>query len=157
MNIAAQIRTRLGDEWLPEIYSTKVRSDRTRSYSLDIPQRENQAEIFHTLLGIELKVGKNRLACPDLSTARYLRVFARMGCTEIALPYDISRIPAIADELETAWHKTLLFCSEAVAGSAETLKKRLRGRLLRMIREEITTIGAGEAMPQFRKATSQRS
>ncbi|MCV4796433.1 hypothetical protein OFB84_31390, partial [Escherichia coli] len=80
----------------------------TRRFRFTIPNRENRPEILHTLLGIELKVGRRRFSCPDLATARYLRVFARIGCDDIAIPYDISRLSAIADDLETAWQKTNL-------------------------------------------------
>ena len=53
------------------------------------------------MLGIELKVANRRLLCPDLATARYLSVFARLGCDVIAVPYDITQISRIADELES--------------------------------------------------------
>src|SRR6185295_4571008 len=106
MDVAAEIRAELGDEWLPAIYSSKVRSQRTRSYKLDVPKRENAPQIQYTLLGIELKVARKRFACPDLATARYLRVFARLGCGEFAVPYDISTISGVADELETSWQRS---------------------------------------------------
>ncbi|MEO7672752.1 MAG: hypothetical protein ABIU09_01575, partial [Pyrinomonadaceae bacterium] len=79
MEIGAQTHEALGDNWIPGIYRQKVRTQRTRSFTMDVPERENAAEILHTLLGIELKVGKRRFSCPDLATARYLRVFARIG------------------------------------------------------------------------------
>src|SRR5438128_2356047 len=87
MDLTAQIKASLGDEWLPELYRSKVRVQRTRSYRMEVPARENTAEIQYTLLGIDLKVGRRRFACPDLATARYLRVFARAGCSEFAIPY----------------------------------------------------------------------
>ena len=82
--------------------------------------RENQAEIQYTLLGIELKVGKRRFACPDLATARYMRVFARIGCREFAVPYDITQISAAADELETSWQ---LRCSLDGRKNAREIKR----------------------------------
>src|SRR5690349_2999275 len=93
---------------IADIYSQKIRTIRTRSCALEIPERENEVAILHTLLGIELKVGSHRFACPDLPTARYMRVFARLGCREFAIPYDITKISTLADELETSWHRTLL-------------------------------------------------
>src|SRR5687767_7823181 len=97
------LRANLGELWIPEIYRDKVRAKRTRSFAMAIPEKENAPEIMHTLLGIELKVGRVRIAVPDLATARYLCVFARLGCREVAVPYDISKISAIADLLETGW------------------------------------------------------
>jgi len=157
MNIAADIRTRLGDDWLPAIYLSKVRSQRTRAYDLDVPPKENRAEIFHTLLGIELKVGRQRFSCPDLATARYLCVWARIGCPRVAVPYDITRISAIADELETSWQKALLFTAEAARHESSQTLNRRRGRLLKSIREEMEAIGAGDAMPEFKQSTTQRN
>jgi hypothetical protein len=142
------IKLHLGDAWIPAIYSTKIRPQRTRAVDLDIPERENQTEILYTLLGIELKIAKRRIACPDLATARYLRVFARIGCRRIAVPYDISRISLLADELETAWQNTLLLLGDTSA--------RARSNLIKSMRTEINEIGPGNAMPEFRQSTRQK-
>lgn len=151
-----EIAEAMGLDWLPTIYSEKVRSQRTRSYEFEVPVRENRASIQHTLLGIELKVGRMRMTCPDLSTARYLRVFARLGCREIAVPYDVSRIPGLADDLESAWHRTLLVLEERTAGKSQAARSQIRSRLVRSMREEIGKIGAGEKMPLFKTSTRQR-
>lgn len=156
VSIADEIRIKLANEWIPAIYSDKVRSQRTRAFHFDIAAKENQPDIFHTLLGIELKVGKRRFACPDLPTARYLRVFARIGCRDIAVPYDITKISVIADELETAWHRTLLLLDKATESSDTDRKHRTRGQLVRSIRQEIEVIGPGDAMPAFDRPTRQR-
>ena len=112
MDIAAEICASLADEWLPTIYREKIRPQRTRSVSIDVPERENEAGIQYTLLGIELKVGKQRFTCPDLATARYMRIFARIGCREFAVPYDITKISTVADDLETSWQRILLLLAE---------------------------------------------
>ena len=152
MKFIDEIRAELGDSWIPDVYRDKVRSHRTRSFHLEIPERENAPEILHTLLGIELKVGRRRFACPDLATARYLRVFARLGVREVAVPYDITRISVIADELETAWQKTILVLRET---GTET--GRERSALVRKLRGEIRDIGPGETMPAFDRPTRQRT
>lgn len=151
------IREKLGTEWIPLIYKEKVRTQRTRAYSLEVPPKENRAVIQHTLLGIELKVGDKRFSCPDLATARYLQIFARIGCRECAVPYNITQISPIADELETAWHKTLLLFDEATKGKTPTVKGRMRSHLIKEIRQEIEEIGAGSLMPEFRQSTKQRN
>lgn len=142
------IKDQLADEWIPTIYADKIRTQRTRAVEMEIPERENQAEILYTLLGIELKVGKRRIGCPDLATARYLRVFARIGCRKVAVPYDISKISVIADELETAWQKALLIVANE--------PPRTRSALIKTMRTEINDAGAGEAMPEFKQSTRQR-
>lgn len=155
MDIAHEIRESLNAEWLPEIYQTKIRSIRTRSFRLDVPARENKAEIQHTLLGVELKVGKQRISCPDLATARYLQVFARLGCTEIAVPYDITKISTLADELESSWHKILLIFDQTTVEKTSSNTTRMRSALIKTIRAELVEIGAGEKMPEFKKSTKQ--
>lgn len=151
MKLVDEVRTELGGSWIPDLYRDKVRSQRTRSFRLEIPERENAPEILHTLLGIELKVGRRRFACPDLATARYLRVFARLGVRDVAVPYDITRISVISDELETAWQKMLLVLREKASETG-----RDRSTLVRKLREEIGGIGPGEMMPRFDRETKQR-
>lgn len=148
MTTIEKVREALADEWLPEIYR-KIRSERTRAYHLDIPKRENRPEIQYTLLGIELKVGRKRFACPDLATARYLLVFARLGCTNFAVPYDISTIPVLADALETSWQRSLLLLEKE--GLADS-----RSKLIKATRDEINEIGPGRAMPLFDCETRRR-
>ena len=153
MNVVDEIRSSLGDSWLADLYQ-KVRNGRTRSYHLDIQAKENQPEIFHTLLGIELKVGNRRFACPDLATARYLRVFARIGCSDFAVPYDITRISVVADAMDTAWHQMLLLAQRRNRSAVSNA--RTRSALIRKLRDEIREIGPGDAMPRFDRETKQR-
>lgn len=155
-NIVDSIRAQLGEEWIPELYRQEVRTQRTRSFQLDVPKKENQPEILHTLLGIELKIGNRRFACPDLATARYLRVFARVGCSELAVPYDITKISVIADQLETAWHHMLLIFEDEVRGLDNPVIGRMRSAVVRQIRTEIDDIGSGDLMPAFDRETRQR-
>lgn len=156
MEITTDTREKLGAEWLPEIYRAKVRTQRTRAHRLEIPEKENRAVIQHTLLGIELKVGNQRLACPDLSTARYLQIFARLGCQEVAVPYDITKISTLADELESSWQKILLLFENSIKTKIASAKGRLRSSLIKEIRTEIEEIGAGSLMPEFKQSTKQR-
>ncbi len=156
MTIVDEIKKDLGKAWIPHIYEEKIRSQRTRSHELDIPKKENRAIIQHTLLGVELKVGNKRFSCPDLSTARYLQVFAWLGCKDVAVPYDITKISSIADELESSWHKMLLLVARETDGKSAAVRGRLRAGLIREVREEIKEIGAGELMPEFKKSTKQR-
>lgn len=157
MDAANEIKEILGETWLVNIYRDKIRPLRTRSYSLDIPERENSVEIQHTLLGVELKAGNIRLACPDLSTARYLQTFARLGCQEIAVPYDITKISTLADDLESSWQRIVLLLDESNKDKAATAKGRLRASLIKEIRHALDEIGAGEKMPEFRQSTKQRT
>jgi hypothetical protein len=124
---------------------------------MDIPPRENQVEINYTLLGIELKIGKKRLSCPDLATARYLQIFARIGCREIAVPYDITKIGPIADELEVSWQRGLLLLVNETAERSPRARSQFRSAFVREMRTEIESVGPGEAMPAFSRSTKQRT
>lgn len=156
MDRLSAIRSQLVDAWIPELYLKKVRSQRTRSVQIVVPARLNAAEIQYTLLGIELKVGRRRHSCPDLATARYMRVFARIGVADFAMPYDITKISVVADELETAWQKLLLVAKASGKELSEQGKKRALNQLMKTLREEIAEIGPGEAMPTFDRETRRR-
>jgi hypothetical protein len=112
--------------------------------------------IQHTLLGVELKLGRKRLLCPDLATARYLSVFARIGCQDVAVPYDITKISHLADELESSWYRMLLLADQEAKEQSTRFKGRLRGLLLAKIRAEILEAGPGTRVPEFRQDTKQR-
>ena len=156
MDLAADIRASMGVDWIPQIYKEKVRSGRTRSLSIEVPERENAASIEYTLLGIELKIGKRRFSCPDLATARYMRIFARIGCSEFAVPYDITRISTIADEMETSWQRTMLLVDEHSRDKAPRGRSVARSKTIRTILDQLNEIGPGERMPAFDRATRQR-
>lgn len=150
------IKHSLGTTWLPRVYRERVMKLRTRSYHLTVDAKENRVDVHHTLLGVELKARKRRMFCPDLATARYLAVFARAGCADIAIPYDITKISRIADELESSWHRMLLLIDHAATERSAAFRSRLRAALVGEIRREITETGAGTAIPQFSQSTKQR-
>lgn len=155
--LAAEIKERLGEAWLPRIYRERILPMRTRSHRLDVPGKKVTVEIQHTLLGVELKTGRRRLMCPDLATARYLAVFARAGCPEVAVPYDISRISTLADELESSWHRMLLLVEHVAAERTVGVRSRLAKLLIEEVRREVNEAGAGTPVPQFNQNTKQRS
>lgn len=150
------VKHSMGSAWLPRLYRERIMKLRTRSHHLPVETKENRVDIHHTLLGVELKSRKRRLFCPDLATARYLAVFARAGCTDVAIPYDITKISLIADELESSWHRMLLLIDRASEGRSTAFRSRLRGALIGEIRREIAETGAGAAIPQFNQNTKQR-
>jgi hypothetical protein len=139
------------------MYSERILKMRTRSYTFGALSRNPRVEIQHSLLGVELKVGTRRLLCPDLATARYLAVFARMGCQEVAIPYDITKVSLLADELESSWHRMLLLADHLASGKTATFKARIHGLLIAKLRAEISTAGAGTPVPEFKQITRQRT
>ena len=95
------------------------------------------------------------MLCPDLATARYLAVFARLSCRRVAIPYDITRISHIADELESSWHRMLLLSDMLAADRSSAFRARLRQALIAKVRDEIEKAGAGALMPEFNQSSKQ--
>ena len=81
-----------------DLYSQKVLTQQTRTIRL--LGRKCPAIILHTLLGYEVKACNKRIHCPDLVTARYIRLFSELGCHSIKLPYDPTRTAQVIPEFE---------------------------------------------------------
>src|SRR5258706_743053 len=153
--IVIEIAESMREAWLPQIYRERILKLRTRSYIFAPISKRSAPEIQHTLLGIELKVGRQRMLCPDLATARYLAVFARTGCTAVAIPYDITRISHLADELESSWHRMLLLAERLAANRSKAFAARVRGVLIGKVRGEIALAGPGTRIPEFKQSTTE--
>lgn len=97
--------------------------------------RKCDPKILYTFLGFELKMGRMRLSCPDMGTARYLKVFAEIGMKEILLPYDPSHSVLLATGLEHALDRIkehLLAAglpSEAHTRTLRQIYRRIRQKL----------------------------
>ena len=153
--LASKIQENLAESWLPRIYRERVLKLRTRSYHFDNLKPSVTVTVQQTLLGVELKIGRRRLHCPDLATARYLSVFARAGCSDVAVPYDITKVSQLADDLESSWFRMLLLVDDETRGSGTRTRTRLRGLLFANIQAEILAAGAGTQMPEFHQSTKQ--
>lgn len=155
-DIVREIRRLLGEQDIATIYEQRIRTMRTRRYELKAPTRKVPVEVQHTLLGIELKIGQRRLLCPDLATARYLAVFARLGLEAVAVPYDITQISRLADALESAWFRMLMLADHLTKERSARLHSLVLSHLIAQQRAEIVRIGTGAAVPQFNQNTRQR-
>jgi hypothetical protein len=155
-SLVSEVKERMRGDWPPAIYRERVLAMRTRSHAVPAAARNARVEVQHTLLGIELKVGRRRVSCPDFATARYLSVFARAGVSEVAVPYDITKISSLADELESSWQRMLLLADHLAEGRAGTFRTRVRTAVAKEAKREIEEAGAGTAVPQFRQTTRQR-
>jgi hypothetical protein len=83
-------------------------------------------------------------------------VFARAGCPDVAVPYDITQISRLADALESSWHRMLLLIEKASEKRSPSFQARLRTLVLKQVQAEITEAGAGTPVPQFNQNTKQR-
>ncbi len=85
-------------EEFKRIYCRKVLRQRTRI--VELLGRKCSPRIMQTFLGFELKLGRRRLTCPDISSARYLKIFAQLGLAEARIPYDPTSTAALLPDLE---------------------------------------------------------
>jgi hypothetical protein len=69
-----------------ETYRNEILPHKTRT--IPLLGRKNASKIIHTLLGYEVQASFKRIQCPDLVTARYIRLFSELGFHSIKLPYD---------------------------------------------------------------------
>ncbi len=152
-----QIEDNMGESWLPRIYRERILEMRTRAYRFPPFSRTAQPEIHHTLLGIELKIGRHRMLCPDLATARYLAVLARTGVEAVAIPYDITRISSVADELDSSWHRMLLLAGDLTRHQKPAFGARVRRQLIGKVGAEIAAAGSGRRVPEFKTIESRKS
>lgn len=147
--LVQRIREALGQEWIPALYEREILTRRTRRYVLNAPTSRNPVEITHTLLGVELKIGRRRFLVPDLATARYLAVFARIGVDAVAIPYDITVVSPLADRLESSFQRMMLLADHITVGSSRHRAARLKSRLLSDVRTGLARLGAGARYPTF--------
>jgi len=64
--------------------------------------RKCEPRLMTTFLGYELKLGRKRIACPDLASAHYLMVFAEIGLGVVRIPYDPTRTSILLEGLRHA-------------------------------------------------------
>ena len=157
---ASKIKESLAEAWLPRLYRERILTMRTRAHRLPAASKGETVEVQHTLLGVELKVGRRRMLCPDFATARYLAVFARTGCTATAVPYDIRQTSSLADAVESSWQRMLLLIdsfSKNRQPASVAFRSRVRRTLIHEARLEIERAGAGTSVPEFNQNTKQHS
>jgi hypothetical protein len=80
-------------------FRNRVLTQNTRTIRL--LGKKSSAKIIHTLLGYEVQASYKRIQCPDLVTARYLRLFSELGCHSIKLPYDPTLTAQVIPDFET--------------------------------------------------------
>ena len=83
---------------LVEVYRSSVLPVKTRTIHLF--GRKSSPRIINTLLGYEVQAAYKRIHCPDMATARYLKLFTELGCHSIRLPYDPTVTSSILPAME---------------------------------------------------------
>jgi hypothetical protein len=89
-----------GSANIVETYRLEVLPIKTRT--IHLLGRKAPARIIETLLGYEVKAQYKRIQCPDMVTARYVKLFTEFGCRTIHLPYDPTVTARLLPEFERA-------------------------------------------------------
>ncbi len=88
---------------IAETYRRRVLPIQTRNIRL--LGRKAPARIIETLLGYEVQAYYKRIQCPDMVTARYIKLFTEIGCRAVRLPYDPTVTAALIPDLERSLAK----------------------------------------------------
>jgi hypothetical protein len=116
-----------------EVYRQRVLRERTRQVRLY--GRKCSPRLLRTFLGIELQMGGKRITCPDLTTARYLKIFGELGLKQVRIPYDPTVTAQLLPVLEAS-HQRIKDRLERDA-SDEAERRRSEVRIFRRIRRQL--------------------
>jgi hypothetical protein len=119
---------------LVNAYRNKVIAQNTRTIRL--LGKKSPAKILHTLLGYEVQASYKRIQCPDLVTARYLKLFTELGCHSIKLPFDPTLTAALIPEFEAMVDRITKQVSEFFPQDV-TLQHYVVRNLFRIIRQQL--------------------
>jgi hypothetical protein len=122
------------------IYLHDVLPAKTRT--IPLLGRKSPARVVRTLLGYEVQGAYKRIQCPDMVTARYLKLFMALGCRSIKLPYDPTTTEALLPDLECAFNKIGHAIGRMFAGAPEVqayVLRRVYMHLRRQLKSSETT------------------
>ena len=105
---------------------------RGKTRTVDLLGRKCEPQLLYTFLGFEVKLGPKRLTCPDMTTARYLRIFGKLGMPAIEIPYDPTKTARVLPVLERSMERIDRLLEE---GEPERIRRqRTIQRVYRKIR-----------------------
>ena len=128
-------------EKINAIYRNRVLAQRVRPVTL--LGRKCQPRMMYTFLGFELKLGRKRVTCPDVSTARYLMIFAEIGLERVQIPYDPTQTARLLPELESCFGEI----KARLLGVSPDSKRRqiLARRVYAILRERLQVAELGRS------------
>ena len=119
---------------LLEVYRQQVLPIKTRT--IHLLGRKGPARIINTLLGYEVQASFKRIHCPDLVTARYLKLFTELGCHTIKIPYDPTVSTRLMPELEASLESTVNGV-RALFPESRTLQSYVLRKIYGIIRSQL--------------------
>lgn len=137
----------LGIANLVDTYQRLVLPIKTRN--LHLVGRKTPAQIIETLLGYEVKASYKRIHCPDMVTARYVKLFTELGCRSIRLPYDPSSTANLIPQFEQSVARILSGVRDIYARDRK-LQVYVVQNVFRLLRRQLRA--AEKARPVVRDA-----
>ena len=119
---------------LVQMYRLQVLPIKTRT--IHLLGRKGPARIINTLLGFEVQASYKRIHCPDIVTARYLKLFTELGCHTIKLPYDPTLTALLIPEFEAAVER-IVKGVRTLFPESRTLQAYVLRQLCRIIRSRL--------------------
>ncbi|MEJ2109104.1 MAG: hypothetical protein P8Z37_04160 [Acidobacteriota bacterium] len=116
------------------MYRKEVLSQKTRTVRL--LGTKCSARIIQSLLGFEVQARHKRIQCPDLVTARYLKIFSEIGCHTVRLPYDPTLTERIIPQMESAYQNIEATVKKVFPHNPK-LHRYVIQKIFAIIREEI--------------------
>jgi hypothetical protein len=121
-------------EAFAEIYRSEVLPVQTRTIRL--LGRKGPARIIHTLLGYEVQTSYKRIQCPDIVTARYLKLFSELGCHSIRLPYDPTITARLVPRFESVLERITLGVASLFPGD-DSLQRYVLRKIYAILRKSL--------------------
>ncbi len=116
------------------LYREYVLGGRVRPVSL--AGRKCRPRIMDTILGFEIRAGSRKIACPDITSARYLVIFTELGMDLVCIPYDPTRTARILPQLERSFGRIRELLAEADdPGTAQQKTGRVYAKLRDRLRK----------------------
>ena len=129
---------------LVEIYRREVITQKTRTVRL--LGVKCAAKVIQTLLGYEVQAMHKRIHCPDLVTARYLKLFSGLGCHSIRLPYDPTITARLIPIIESA-HQSILDTVAAIFPKDLKRRQYVIRKIFAIVRTELRNATYGVLEP----------
>lgn len=101
--------------------------------------RKAPARIIETLLGYEVKAFYKRIQCPDMVTARYVKLFTELGCRTIRLPYDPTVTANLIPQFEQSVARILSGVRDIYPGDRQVQMYVIKN-IFRILREQLRTV-----------------
>jgi len=121
-----------------EIYRREVMPQKTRTVRL--LGTKCSADILQTLLGYEVQAQRKRIQCPDLVTARYLKIFSELGCHTVRLPYDPTLTSRIIPILESSY-QSIIKTVERIFPDDQRFRQYVLRKIFAIVRNALRDAG----------------